>query len=289
MATFGKTTIGANAIDYNTGIKRGSKYYLPEAGTVTAISLYATNVSGNVKFAIYDDDGANGAPGTKIWADDVGQTMVNGWNTKNGLSVQLQPGWYWLCWMTSATHRAYYDSPGNRAWNTQNYTDPWPDSWGATNTGTDRDHSIYCAYTPSGAPIIKTWTALLNTSHVYLRHRFMKLSQTLRTLHAWTLPIPSFLKQWLATLQTDHVFTRPSRRIGYTQRLQPTHVFRRPARVIRFPASLQLTHLFSRPSRFMKLVERLTLGHAYFMAVSGAKKTRLFLVIGDLAIQLSND
>jgi hypothetical protein len=141
----------------------------------------------------------------------------------------------------------------------------------------------------AAAPILKIWTALLNTGHVfsrpsrfmkltqalntghvYLRHRYMQLSQTLRTLHAWMLPIPTFLKKWLATLQISHVFNRPFRRIGYTQQLQPTH-------------------LFSRPSRFMKLVERLTLGHAYFMAVPGAKKTRLFLVIGDLAIQLSND
>ena len=132
-------------------------------------------------------------------------------------------------------------------------------------------------------------TQALNTSHVYLRHRFMKLSQALRTLHTWTLPIPTFLKQWFATLQTVHVFTRPFRRIGYTQQLQPTHVFRRPVRIIRLPAIIQPTSIFNRPTRFMKLVEQLTLGHAYFMAVPGVKKTRLFLVIGDLAIQLSND
>jgi len=179
----------------------------------------------------------------------------------------------------------------------------------------------------AAAPIIKTWTALLNTSHVftrpirlfklsqnvdtvhifkrpfrfmkltqtlnishvYLRHRFMKLSQALRTLHVWTLPIPTFLKQWFAALQTVHVFSRPFRRISYTQQLQPAHVFRHPARVMQFPALLQLTHLFNRPTRFIKLVERLTLGHVFFVAVPGVKKTRLFLVIGDLAIQLSGD
>jgi len=170
-------------------------------------------------------------------------------------------------------------------------------------------------------------TQELTTSHVYLRHRFMRLSQALRTLAAWTVTYPGLiLKQWLAAVQTthtfrrpyrfmkltqtlqtshiyirnclfkliqtlniSHVFTRPFRRIGYTQRLQPAHVFRRPLRLIRFPAFLQPTHLFNRPTRFMKLVERLTLGHAYFVVIPGAKKTRLFLVIGDLAIQLSND
>jgi|GEM_PF-5915358 len=139
------------------------------------------------------------------------------------------------------------------------------------------------------APIIKTWTALLNTSHVYLRHRLIQLSQALRTLHTWTLPLPQLLKHWFATLQTIHVFTRPFRRIDYMQTVQATHAFSRPVRVIRFPAPLQLIHVFTRPQRFFKLVEKLTLGHAYFVAVPGVKKTRLFLVIGDLAIQLSGD
>jgi len=142
----------------------------------------------------------------------------------------------------------------------------------------------------AAALIIKTWTALLNTSHVFARpYRLFKLSQALQTLASWTLPIPAALKRWLATLQTSHVFTRPFRRIGYTQQLQPTHVFRRPVRVIRFPAPLQLTHLFNRPTRFMRLIERLTLGHAYFVTIPGVKKTKLFLLIGDLAIQISGD
>jgi len=168
----------------------------------------------------------------------------------------------------------------------------------------------------AAAPIIKTWTALLNTSHVFKTPtRLFKLSQTLRMLHAWTLPLPSFLKQWFAAVQTthtfrrpfrfmkltqtlqishvyirnrlfklsqnlniSHVFTRPFRRIGYTQQLQPAHVFRRPVRVVRFPASIQLIHQIKIPTRLIRLVEQLTLGHAYFVAVPSVKKTRLFLV-----------
>jgi hypothetical protein len=107
-----------------------------------------------------------------------------------------------------------------------------------------------------------------------------------RILIAAAAPI---IKTWTAPLNTSHVFTRPFRRIGYTQQLQPTHVFRRPVRIIRFPAIIQPTHLFSRPTRFMKLIEQLTLGHVYFVAVPGVKKTKLFLVIGNLAIQLYGD
>jgi hypothetical protein len=114
----------------------------------------------------------------------------------------------------------------------------------------------------------------------------MKLVQTLRTIHTLSL------KRWFKftqTLNLFHVLERPFRHIGYMQTIQPAHVFRRPVRLIKFPATLQLTHLFNRPTRFMKFIEQLTLGHAYFVAVPSVKKTRLFLVIGDLAIQLSRD
>jgi hypothetical protein len=170
-------------------------------------------------------------------------------------------------------------------------------------------------------------TQALRTTHVFLRHRIIKMSQALRTLHTWIVIYPGLiLKQWFATLQTTHTFKRPFRtmklvqtlrtihtlslkrwfkftqtlnlfhvlerpfrHIGYMQTIQPAHVFRRPVRLIKFPATLQLTHLFNRPTRFMKFIEQLTLGHAYFVAVPSVKKTRLFLVIGDLAIQLSRD
>jgi len=89
-------------------------------------------------------------------------------------------------------------------------------------------------------------------------------------LHAWAVSIGVALKQWTAALNL-------------------THTFRRPARITRLPATLRLTHVFSRPTRFMRLIQNLTFGHAYFVAVPCVKKTKLFLVIGDLAIQLSGD
>jgi len=130
----------------------------------------------------------------------------------------------------------------------------------------------------AAAPIIKTWTALLNTSHVYLRHRFMRLSQTLRTLHAWTLPIPTFLKQWFAALQTVHVFNRPFRRIGYTQQLQPAHVFRRPVRLIKFPAFLQPTHLFRSPFRLIKFTHILSTLHSWTTVLPIILRSKLTLM-----------
>jgi hypothetical protein len=134
-----------------------------------------------------------------------------------------------------------------------------------------------------------TWTAPLNVSHVFdipfrlfkltqnlnvacafLRHRSMKFFETLRALHTWMLPVPIFLKQWFVQLQM-------------------THVFRRPVRLIRLPAALQLTHVFSRSTRLVFWLERLGLLHEYYAAKPLVKRTKLFLVFGDLAVQISND
>ena len=116
-------------------------------------------------------------------------------------------------------------------------------------------------------PIIKAWTALLNTVHVFTRPtRFLRLTQALNTVH---------------------VFLRPFRRVGYAQQLQPAHVFSSPIRLIRFPAAVQTVHLFSAPTRLVRLVEPLTLRHVYFVAVPAVRKTRLFLVVDSLAIQLT--
>ena len=112
------------------------------------------------------------------------------------------------------------------------------------------------------------WSALLNTNHVFTRPiRFFKLSQT---------------------LNATHIFIR-NRLVRLTHALQTTHVFSRPARVIRLPAALQLTHVYGRPFRFIKLLQQLGLVREYYVSKPGVKKTKLFLVLGGLAIQLSSD
>ena len=100
----------------------------------------------------------------------------------------------------------------------------------------------------AAAPIIKTWTGLLNTSHVYARpthffkltqtlntfhtfihHRFMRLTQVLWALHAWIIEYPALiLKQWFAALEIAHTLRRPQRLIQITETFQTAHAFSRP-------------------------------------------------------------
>lgn len=176
------------------------------------------------------------------------------------------------------------------------------------------------------ALILKQWSQTCKTTHILLQHKMFKLAQTLKTLHQWTLPIPVFIKTWVATLQATHVFRRPFRgfklsqtlntmhvyfshkifRLAQTLRtayvfgrpirmtmfpatLQLTHIFGRPNRIVRLPASLQVNHFYGVPLHFIRFLERLGLAHTVYLAIPGVKKTRLFLVIGDLAIQITGD
>jgi len=226
-------------------------------------------------------------------------------------------------------------------------------------THDDYMFSIYCAYTTSA--IIKSWAESLNVSHALSRpyrsmkliptlktihtftrparfmkltqnltashtlkrHRVISFSQTLKTLHEWTLPLGLILKQWFATLQITHTFKRPLRqmkftqilqtvhtltlkrffkfaqalnlshilrrpyrKIEYIQTLQIAHAFSRPFRAITFPASLQLTYLFTRPSRFMKLLETLGLIHEWYVVKPGVEPMKLLLKLGPIALDL---
>lgn len=133
-------------------------------------------------------------------------------------------------------------------------------------------------------------THALSLTHALVRHRLLRLSQTLWTLHTWAVTYPSLiLKKWTASLNLTHALRRPFRRLGYLQMLQPTHTYRRPTRIIRLQARVQAIHSYGVPLHFIKFLERLGLAHIVYVAVPGVKKTRLFLVIGDLAIQITGD
>lgn len=290
MATFGHTTDDSEG-NYDSTWIVGCKFTCPEAGIPVKITEKVKNDSGSnrlCKCAIYRvSDNALIAYSNPV-------TIPNGFDgwmdypLSNVLS-NLENAQYYLVWWDDGVLRHYYriTGMGNNVYGQSRSFDSFPNPWSPSGPY-NGEYLIYCTYTPVTS--IKTWSALLNTSHVFqrpsrsfklaqtlnlthvlTRSRFMRLTQALETLHAWTVTVPGvILKQWFATLQT-------------------THVFRRPVRIIKLPATLQLTHVFNRPTRFMKLVEQVTLRHAYFVAVPSVKKTKLFLVVGDLAIQLSGD
>ncbi|MEM3580179.1 MAG: hypothetical protein QXH40_04905 [Candidatus Bathyarchaeia archaeon] len=141
------------------------------------------------------------------------------------------------------------------------------------------------------APIIKTWFNSLVTVHNFRRpQRVLKLAQILRTLHIWTVTVPTaIIRQWFASLSLFHVLRRPERKMLYMQALKSTHVFGKPLRVIRIRVFLNLIHAYKRPHRLIRILQQSGLVHTYYLSKPGVKKTKLFLVIGELAFQLSGD
>ncbi|MEM3616663.1 MAG: hypothetical protein QXJ31_01965 [Candidatus Bathyarchaeia archaeon] len=101
--------------------------------------------------------------------------------------------------------------------------------------------------------------------------------------------VAPIIKQWSATLKIFHVLRRPERKMFYTQTLKTAYVFTKPLRVIKISAFLNLIHVQRRPYRLIRLLQRSELIHEYYVSKPGIKKTRLFLVVGELALQLSGD
>lgn len=133
-------------------------------------------------------------------------------------------------------------------------------------------------------------TRNLQTSHVFRASRSFKLTKALQTLHTWNVVHPSLiLKQWITSLTLTHVTRRPFRSLGYLQKLELNYAFHRPTRIIKLPAHLQVRHFGDVPFHFLRFIERLGLAHMVYVAVPGAKRTKLFLVVGDLAIQITGD
>jgi len=141
------------------------------------------------------------------------------------------------------------------------------------------------------APIIKVWSNSLETVSVFRRpNRAIKLVQALQTLHMWAVTIPTLIiKQWLASVNLFHALYRPERKIFYGQALKASHFFTKPLVVIRIPAFLSIIHTSRRPQRLLRLLQQSGLIHTFYVSKPGVKKTRLFLVIGELAFQLSGD
>lgn len=164
------------------------------------------------------------------------------------------------------------------------------DEWGRRRTNSLLEDGIKILALV-GAPIVKTWFNSLETIHNFrLPHRAIRLVQALWTSHIWAVTVPAaIIKQWSAALKLFHVLSRPGRKMIYTQALKPSHAFRKPLRVIKIPVTLNLIHTSRRPYRLIRLLQRSGLIHTCYVSKPGVKKTRLFLVVGELAFQLSGD
>jgi hypothetical protein len=155
MATFGYTTIGASSSGLLGDRKKGYRFQCAENGTATSLSWYGKANSGtiSVRLGIYSDNG--GAPNALLGytseITNVG-TTPQWWTANLVSSVSLQANtWYWLCFIVSGASGYYYDTgtANYGAYNSDAYSDGFANPFG-TPTYDNKELSIYCTYTPGG-------------------------------------------------------------------------------------------------------------------------------------------
>ena len=156
---FGRTTVGTvPSSGMTTDVKRGSKFSLSEAATLSSFSAYLDGNGGasgseQVRIVLYRD--ASGTPGAKV-ADSNVVTINSGaagaWVTFTAPQVALTAGSYWLVIHTGGTTgiaRNMGDGTSTPNWysNTDTFSDGASDPFGTGNVGTGTI-SIYASYTP---------------------------------------------------------------------------------------------------------------------------------------------
>ena len=158
-ACFGKMTVGANGESFKANRKRVNRYPLPEAATVSRLSVYlkptSTAGSQTVKGVVYAD--SNGAPGALLASTNelvFNSTDAKGWyDLTLPAPVTLQPGNYWIGLFaggTSGVAGIRWDSvAASRISNSNTYTSGPSDPFGSGTTTDDRQMSLYAAFTPA--------------------------------------------------------------------------------------------------------------------------------------------
>lgn len=123
--TFGVATIGtAGSVN---GI-RAVKAVLVENATILSLSLYNSLGSfGNVRVAVYDDDGTAGAPGTRLAESPSVYVTALGWNVIDLPDLPLAPGTYWLAFQAENSISAVSGSTGDTYYASQSFG-PFPAS-----------------------------------------------------------------------------------------------------------------------------------------------------------------
>lgn len=153
--TFGYTTIGGTNTASNAA--HGSKFSTIEAGTISAISIYAkrNGASATQDAAIYSDSAGTPTSKLAVGSATISVGSVATWSDVS-LTYAFSTATYWtMQWCNDASGCSYYYDTGaanqrslDSTTNSSNFN-TWPSSW--TNGGfSARMESIYATYTAGG-------------------------------------------------------------------------------------------------------------------------------------------
>ena len=264
--TFGYTSVGGSAFA-STNIIVGSTFNLPESGDVTDIRIFMfTGDSGlGVKCAIYDTSGDLKTTSAEV---NPAPDYDVAWQTcAVSPASNLTTGDYRIsAWTGIAGCYFYYDSGSTNQWaqKSQSYGS-WPDpiTW---DSQAAQKLSIYATYT-AGSTLQTVTDSLGLSDSVYRSKPSLAISDSVGasdTVKGNKNP----LIVTDATSLADLILCN---------------------KLLSIADSVTLLDVAGAPSRTVQIAENVSLLEVVQVGMGGVKKTKLFLMLGDVALQLTGD
>jgi hypothetical protein len=303
--TFGKTSIGASSNSWSQDWAVCSKATLSENGTVTQLSAYnqATSTTINATMVLYNHDAGNSRPGNvQDTSDEQSVTTTAAWRNftvNGGLSAAI----YWIGIGHSGGFRIWYDTSGTNDTAYKSFTYPsFPNPFGSCNFYT-RIYSFYATYT-SGATV-QTVSDSLSLAEAVLRDKTLILTDSLGLADAsygdkfLLLGDSASLSEFITVIigqvmkyVTDAASAADLVDVLKTLKMSDTvtlaDVALTPSRVLQVLEAIGAADN-AVVNKVLQITETVSLAEIVEVGTGGVKKTKLFLILGDLTVQLTGD
>ena len=151
--TIGDTNVESAGDNGNGNLVLAQSAVLGQSATLTSLSFYVNQASGNLILGLYDATGPSGHPG-KLLAVTSSFATVHGWNTANVVTpVALAAGTYWLAYLPSSGNLSFVkqNNSGSCVLKAQTFSSGMPATFATSTTNcTPTTWSFYATLTPSG-------------------------------------------------------------------------------------------------------------------------------------------
>jgi hypothetical protein len=307
--TFGYTSVGASSWSFGgSEAMWGCRFTMPEAGEITSVTAYvrAYNVGPEgSKAALYESSGGSPASRLALSSNDIQLSGgTESWQEYNVSYSGLNAD-YFLTFAAEFGGRIRYDSGGDSgqlAYKViSDYSDP-PDPFGSHSTQ-DRIMSIYATYTAGatlqsvedslslGDAVLRNKTLTLydalDLEDVLYGDKVLLLGDAASLSDLVTVIIVGALKQVTDSVDIIDV-AAVLKTVKATDTVTLVDAALTPARVLKALDAAGLADN-SVVNKVLLITETASLAEVVQVDAGGAKKTKLFLILGDLAVQLTGD
>jgi len=318
--TFGYEEVGASAYSSSADYIVGSWFSCPEQGTAESITYYVYGSGGmDCEYGIYRKSDNSLVGHTPTATDAGGWHTINFNEPKPSLSAED----YWLVRYGEDQHYKYDSVAGKGGEQRKNYPGDWPDPWSPTTI--DKKISVYCTYTAeAGATQITIVDSAVGSEQFSRLYRNFEVSDQASSQEIFSRPqreIPfadKALSQEILSKTRNLTFSdvatgleciKKARHVGVITDVAEGLEHLLKQRLIALLEHAVGSEIALRPTRvtvvadealsqeiLSKLREVATITDSAIgveILSSGATgqtaKTKIFLLIGDIAIQITGD